>query len=106
MKELSGDEVAQIVTLKGTNRSLSAEDLSAYVAAEASQAILLSGDKRLRNLAQSYGVKVHGTIWIMGELIDGKVITKEQAKDCLRMMREKGSRIPLKICEKYFGPFY
>lgn len=56
VKELSGDEVAQIVTLKGNTRGLSVEDLSAYVAAEASQAILLSGDKRLKSLAQSSGV--------------------------------------------------
>ena len=105
VKELSGDEVAQIVTLKGNTRGLSVEDLSAYVAAEASQAILLSGDKLLRSLARNNSVEVHGTIWIMGELIDGGVITTGQAKDCLRRMIEKGSRIPVRVCERFFGPF-
>jgi len=105
VKELSGDEVAQIATLKGNTRGLSVEDLSAYVAAEASQAILLSGDRLLRNFAQRTGIEVHGTIWIMFELMSNRIITEEQAKDGLRRMIEKGSRIPIRVCERHFGPF-
>jgi len=105
VKELSGDEVARIATLKGNNRGLSGEDLSAYILAETNEATLLTGDKLLRTLARNNGVEVHGTIWVLFELMSSRNITEEQAKNCLRKMREKGSRIPLKICEKYFGPF-
>ena len=105
VKELSGDEVARIATLKGNNRGLSGEDLSAYILAETNEATLLTGDKLLRTLARNNSVEVHGTIWTMSELIDRGVITTEQAKGCLRRMIEKGSRIPARVCERFFGPF-
>jgi predicted nucleic acid-binding protein len=106
VKELSGDKVAQIASLQGNNRGLSVEDFSAYILAETNDATLLTGDKLLRALARNNSIEVHGTIWIMGELIDGGVITTGQAKDCLRRMIEKGSRIPVRVCERHFGHFY
>jgi predicted nucleic acid-binding protein len=105
VKELRGNEVAQIATLQGNNRSLSVEDLSAYILAETNQAILLSGDKLLRSFTQRTGIEVHGTIWFMFELMGSRIITEEQAKNCLRRMIDKGSRIPARVCERFFGPF-
>ena len=105
VKELSGDEVARIATLKGNNRGLSGEDLSAYILAETNEATLLTGDKLLRTLARNNRVEVHGTIWILFKLMSSRTITEEQAKDCLGRMIEKGSRIPARVCERFFGPF-
>ena len=53
-------------------------DHSALALAMQEKCPLLTGDKDLRTAAKSEGVEVHGTVWIIEELLNQKLI--KQAK--------------------------
>lgn len=61
---------------------------------------LLTGDKGLRIAAEKEGVKVHGILWIIEELLTLKIIKPMQAKNSLDSMRASGSRLPLDLIQK------
>ena len=75
-------------------------DHSALALAIQEQCPLLTGDKDLRAVAKSEGVEVHGTLWIVEELLNQKLIGKAQAKNSFDLMRVKGSRFPWGDVEK------
>lgn len=55
---------------------------------------LLTGDKALRKIADSLNVEVHGTIWLVEQMIIQKKITVEAAKVSFQRMQTSGSRLP------------
>lgn len=55
---------------------------------------LLSGDSSLREAARREGCKVHGTLWILRELVRARVLTKIEADERLEEMRVAGRRLP------------
>jgi predicted nucleic acid-binding protein len=75
-------------------------DHSALALAIQERCPLLTGDKDLRVAAKKEGVEVHGTLWIIEELLNQKIIQQNQAKDSFDAMRVKGSRLPWGDVEK------
>lgn len=75
-------------------------DLSALALALQERCPLLTGDRALRVVAEKEGVEVHGTIWIIEELLNQKIISQAQAKRSFDAMRLKGSRLPWGDVEK------
>lgn len=69
-------------------------DHSALALALQEQCCLLTGDKDLRSAAKNEGVEVHGTLWIIEELLNQKIIHHVHAKDSFDAMKIKGSRLP------------
>lgn len=67
--DLPGDLVAAAMAVRRENASLSANDCFCLVTAQRrEEAILLTGDGRLRRVAADKGVRVHGVLWIVDEL--------------------------------------
>ena len=64
------------------------------------QCPLLTGDRDLRTAANSEGVEVHGTLWIVGQLLEAKLIDQAQARNSFDSMKAKGSRLPWGDAEK------
>lgn len=64
------------------------------------QCPLLTGDRDLRAAAISEGIEVHGTLWIVEELLKIKIIEQAQAKNSFDSMKTKGSRLPWSEVEK------
>ena len=75
-------------------------DHSALALAMQEKCPLLTGDKDLRVAAKSEGVEVHGTVWIIEELLNHKLIKQVQAKGSFDSMKAKGSRLPWGDVEK------
>ena len=69
-------------------------DLFALVLARALKAMLLSGDQHLRRIAAQQGVVVHGTLWVLDEMVRLKVVAPSQAVQALEQMLAQGSRLP------------
>jgi rRNA-processing protein FCF1 len=63
---------------------------------------LLTGDRRLRNLADKHRVPVHGTLWVLDEMVKHNVLTKGQAAHALQLMLDKNSRLPPSECTHRF----
>ncbi len=71
---------------------LSPADVSVLFLAMREGAILLSGDKPLRNQAKLRFVETHGTLWIMDQLVDSGILPKRVAVQRLETMLSRTGR--------------
>lgn len=94
VKSLNSESVKKTEFLIGQYPRPSMMDHSALALALQEQCPLLTGDKDLRIAAKKEGVEVHGTLWIIEELLNRKFIHKSQAKGSFDAMKVKGSRLP------------
>jgi len=65
VEELSGDATAEAQRFLLEDRSLSLADTFALALAQDRGWTLLTGDKRLRGLAESLSVECHGVLWFL-----------------------------------------
>lgn len=99
---LSGDQLLEIVELRGRYRRTSANDLAALVLARDLGITLLTGDAHLRRAAKQEQVPVHGTLWVLDEMVRLGVIEESAAAASLEKMLRRGSRLPVTECERRF----
>lgn len=70
---------------------LSFEDASVLCLAMEREAILLTGDKTLRNAGEVRQVEVHGSIWVLDQLVrNGKLAGKVAAEKLQGLLDETG----------------
>jgi len=98
--ELAGSQILEVVQLRAQYRHPSVNDLFAFVLARSLGVTLLTNDGNLRKVALQEGVSVHGTLWTLDEMVRLKIISPLRAADALRLMCERGSRLPQDECNK------
>jgi predicted nucleic acid-binding protein len=96
--ELGSDQVLEVDFLWEHNLDIAVNDIFALVLASHAGLPLLTGDRRLRVLADKHRVTVHGTFWILDEMVGHSILTKGQAAHALRRMLDAGSRLPPTEC--------
>ena len=94
--ELSGERVLEVYELSGYHRNIALNDLFALVLAASIGVTLLTGDNRLRTLAAKHNVRVHGTLWVLDEMVSKNKLKPVEARRALTKMLEHGSRLPNK----------
>lgn len=99
---LDPEGILELARLRQIHRSLSAVDLAAFLLARQLGATLVTGDRRLNDLASAHGVPVHGILWILDEMVSLRVLTPCRAAESLRRMLELGARLPEGECRKRF----
>lgn len=100
--QFSGDQVVEVMRFRTRYNQVSTNDLFALVLAKACAATLLTGDRHLRQIADQEGVAVHGTLWVLDELVRLQIVDPSQAISALRRMLDQGQRLPLAECEHRF----
>ena len=70
---MDGPAIAEADALGPKHRQLSANDCLAFVLARRTNATLLTGDRRLREVAERAGVQVHGTLWATEQMLTRKL---------------------------------
>lgn len=68
-EELAGDGVHLVIQLASRYPAPSRVDLFTLALAKARGAVLLTGDRHLRKAAEQEKLSVHGTLWILDELV-------------------------------------
>lgn len=94
VKELSSESMSYAFTLVSTYGGPSTNDCLALALAKQENCPLITGDKRLRKAADQEKVDKRGTIWIIGQMLEHRVITADEADTACAMMRQAGSRLP------------
>ena len=61
--------------------------------------MLISGDKPLRKAGKARQVEVHGTLWIMDQLVAGKVMTGDIAAAKLEHLLSLERYLPAEECQ-------
>lgn len=100
--ELPADQIVVLHQLRRTYQNLSIIDLAAFLIAKMLDTILVTGDRRLNELANAHGLTVHGVLWLLDEMLRFKILTLEQAKKALEQMLESGARLPAEECRIRF----
>ena len=78
-------------------------DLAAFLLAHSLGAALLTGDRRLNELAHAEGLVVHGVLWLLDEMVHWQALTSGQAAEALRQMLDQGTRLPADECGDRFA---
>ena len=100
VRELPGDRVAEAAMLAARYLRPSRTDLFALVLARAEKAILLTGDRHLREAAEREGVEVHGTLWLVDRMIEFSLLDLRGATEALLAMQRAGRRLPAEELER------
>lgn len=75
-------------------------DLGVLFVAEREKAILLTGDLPLRKESKKQGVRVHGLLWVMDQLIECRQLLPGAAAKSLRLILAQGARLPVDECKR------
>jgi len=79
-------EAFEALMMECGQTGLSTADVSVLYLAIREEALLLSGDKPLRNQAKLRVVDVHGTLWIMDQLVESGLLAKRVAAQRLETL--------------------
>lgn len=89
VRDLPGPSVARAQAYFNDNRGLKLNDCFALVLAEdTDESMLLTGDARLRTLAETSNVDVHGALWITDELERHGIVEIQRLHDALCLLRD------------------
>jgi len=97
---LDAETVLEIYSLRPEHPRLSVADLFALFVARDRQAMLLTGDDRLKRLAETRGLTVHGALWVLDELFERQALSAQSALDALERILALGGRLPTQECQK------
>ncbi len=105
--ELSADSVSNVIGLLAKYRSagVSTNDIFALVLAQQEKTTLLTGDAKLRQVCIAEDVDVHGTLWLMGEMLAAGTVDIGRARAAYEAMRRAGSRLPWQEIEQQLKDF-
>jgi predicted nucleic acid-binding protein len=93
-KSMSGELVAEAYDLHQKHMKPSVNDMLALTLAKHEGCQLLTGDKALRAVAEQFNVEVHGTIWLVEQMLCNKKISIEFARVAFARMKSSGSHLP------------
>lgn len=97
---LEAETVSEIYTLRPEHPRLSVADLFALFVARDRQAMLLTGDNRMKRLAEIRGLVVHGTLWVLDELYTQQTMNAQDALAALERILALGGRLPASECQR------
>ena len=94
-----GKESWEEIRAFAVTSGVSIPDSSVWWIAKRDQAILLTGDSKLRSSAKQTDVEVRGVLWVLDELLERERITKLQAAEALKAMIAGGAFLPAADCQ-------
>ena len=90
LRELKSETMQYAMELIPRYIKTSRNDCFALALAAQEKCPLLTGDRALRNAAESESVIVKGTIWLVESMVRHKLIDIEQAREAFSRMKESG----------------
>ena len=99
MSELTGETMVYAMELIPRYTNASRNDCFALALAAQEECTLLTGDKALRQAAETESVLVRGTLWLVELMVRQALISIEQAREAYQRMKESGRRLPWNVVE-------
>lgn len=96
----TAEEVSQIVSYAQKHRALSFEDCSLIVVGRRHNALVITGDRKLRTVIESEQLEVHGILWLFDKMVDETVISKTLASGKLQELKAMNGRLPVDEIEE------
>lgn len=93
-------EISKLFQQQINQTNLSLADCSVWYYAKHNRYILLTGDRKLRNVSLIDGVEVHGIIYIIDQLVEEGILAKRLAISKIRQLGMSNPRLPKDEIEK------
>ncbi len=90
--------ISDVVNLMKSNLSIT--DAAVWYHAKQQSALLLTGDNRLRKLAEADNVHVAGILFVLDSLVENDIISAGYAAKCLELLKETNRRLPQSEVDK------
>lgn len=74
--------------------NLSPADYSVLTYSKNNGYVLLTGDGKLRKAALSEGVEVHGSIYVISQMVEHHILSELQAAEILETLKNNNQRLP------------
>lgn len=98
VKEFGGEEMGKIHALTEQSNKLSVQDVSVYFFASQIKAMILTGDKSLREEGKKRGFEVHGILWVFDQLLASNLIDLKTSIERLTKLMEINTWLPFTEC--------
>lgn len=95
--EYSLDELMPIYEQK---KALSPSDCSIYKLSLELNAVMLTGDRTLKIFSEQSGIKVHGVIWLIDEMLKHNIIDGIEYKEKLTELKNLSQRLPVEEIDR------
>ena len=99
LSELASETMIYAMELIPRYTKASRNDCFALALAAQEKCTLLTGDRALRNAAETESVMVRGTLWLVELMVRQGLINIEQARAAFQRMKEAGRRLPWGIAD-------
>ncbi len=83
--------ISDVVNLMKSNLSIT--DAAVWYHAKQQSALLLTGDNRLRKLAEADNVHVAGILFVLDSLVENHIISAGYAAKCLELLKKTNRRL-------------
>jgi len=84
-----------IFSVSQQKRGLSPSDCSVFLLSSELNAVLLTGDRTLKIFSEQNGIKVHGIIWLIDEMLKYNVMDDVEYKEKLTELKGLSERLPV-----------
>lgn len=98
-RELTSQSMVHVMTLTQQYTQPSRNDCLALALAKQENCPLVTGDKALRAAADSEGVIVKGTLWVIEQMVRQQLINTTDARAAYQKMKTANRRLPWDIAE-------
>ena len=98
IRESTFEEIITIKSFQERYKPLSISDCSVWLMAKEMNARLLSGDRKLRIVAEADGIEVSGILFVFDKLIENGIIDFQTAVDKLKYLMSVNNRLPEAEC--------
>jgi hypothetical protein len=96
---ITATELIEIQVMSIENANLSEQDWSAVYYAQKRNALLLTGDKRMRAIAAAKSILFAGILWLLDELVAHDILSVTEACFFLKKLRAVNKWLPQDECE-------
>lgn len=97
------DSILEVQTMIRRFPRISRNDAVALLLAMEKQCVLLTGNKNLRAAAETCEIEVHGTIHLIQHLVASELLSIEELRSSLVLVRSRGRRLPWAVIERTIG---
>ncbi len=95
IKSFNDAELSKIIDLSGEYSSLSITDCSVLHHSKETHGILMTGDGKLRKIAQNADLEVRGILFVFDQLVDNGVVSSKYAYEKLIELTVINTRLPV-----------
>jgi predicted nucleic acid-binding protein len=96
----SAEEIEDVQNFETTKSLKRFTDQSVIWKSLQIQCPMLTGDKKMRDIAEKMGIEVHGSLWVINELISKELITDEKALTLIEELKKTNDWLPKNEIEK------